>query len=128
MEEAQTQADALRRREEKTMEDLKIENNALATRLLEAQQKGETSRTHTRDMMNALEEKTINLDKAQQELNWNQVKIGQLERRVIELEEELSNHITGGFQTDKHVDALKKAYEAKKLRSLMQRLISATQT
>lgn len=113
MEEAQTQADALRRREEKTMEDLKIENNALATRLLEAQQKGETSRTHTRDMMNALEEKTINLDKAQQELNWNQVKIGQLERRVIELEEELSNHITGGFQTDKHVDALKKAYEAK---------------
>lgn len=113
MEETQTQVDVLKKREEKAIEDLKMENNALATRLLEIQQKDENSRTHTRDMMNALEEKTINLDKAQQELNWNQVKIGQLERRVVELEEELSSHITGGFQTDRHVDALKKAYEAK---------------
>lgn len=113
MEETEAQAGILKKREEKAIEDLRLENNALATRLLEAQQKDETSKTHTRDMMTALEEKTINLDKAQQELNWNQIKIGQLERRVVELEEELSNHITGGFQTDKHVDALKKAYEAK---------------
>lgn len=113
MEDADTQASIFKKRDERAMEDLKIENSTLTTRLLEAQKKDESSRTHIRDIMNALEEKTINLDKAQQELNWNQIKIGQLERRVVELEDELTNHITGGFQTDKHVDALKKAYEAK---------------